>query len=418
MPKHAANEPNGIPEDPRNGEDALFAANHPMNPDDSAEGDAAQDESAQKPRAARGRRGGQRGDDQPIGLTEAFAPVGDDAFREAQQAGDDHIGLTEAFAPVGEGAHAGGFSYQGDNEDAYPDALQSLEPPERPPLLVGDDALDRDAQRERVQGRHGGEAEVPDYLRKSRHMRRILIGVIIVLLVLFVAAIVAGVMLVRTASETAVQMAASTPASTADTMQDGVEDASIAAEKVVSAPDLASLLGMSQDDALAAVGRGATVTATREVNEDGNPIRTSVTAALTDEPADSLSGTPSLYLGLDESGAVVQAGYSAPIASLGFGSLSFSDAVTNDHVVEKTLQEAGIPVAEGAAVLPEDKSQYSTYDSAGTKLVRESWTFDGDVDIDGASHAWSATLSYDYSTANAAVNIADTVRLIYVYVNA
>ena len=101
------------------------------------------------------------------------------------------------------------------------------------------------------------------------------------------------------------------------------------------------------------MGRGATVTATREVNEEGNPIKTSLTVALTEEPADTRSGTPTVYLGLDEEGKVVQAGYSAPLASLGFGSLSFADAVSNEHVVEKTLQEAGIPVEEGAAVLPE-----------------------------------------------------------------
>ena len=366
-------------------------------------------------------RVGRPADDERIGLTEAFSPIGeagdDAAFREAERAGDEHIGLTEAFAPVGEGAHAGGFSYKGDNEDAYPDALQSLEPPDRPPLLVGDDAMDRDAERERVAGMHGQE-EASDYLGKSRRTRRVLVGVIIVLLVLFAAAIVAGVMLVRTASETAVQMAASTPASGADAIQEGVEDASSGTEKLVSVPNLGGLLGLSQDEAIEEVGRGATVTSTREVNEEGNPIRTSLTVALTDEPADSRSGTPSVYLGLDEGGAVVQAGYSAPTASLGYGSLSFADAVSNDHVVEKTLGEVGVSVQDGAAVLPDDKSEYSTYDSDGTTLMRESCTFEGEGQAAGKTLSWSATLTYDYTTANASDNLADTIRLIYVYVNA
>ena len=60
-----------------------------------------------------------------------------------------------------------------------------------------------------------------------------------------------------------------------------------------------------------------------EVNEEGNPIKTEVRVALTDEPADTRTGTPTLYLGLDEDGAVVQAGYSAGTASLGYGTLSF-----------------------------------------------------------------------------------------------
>ena len=166
------------------------------------------------------------------------------------------------------------------------------------------------------------------------------------------------------------------------------------------------------------MGRGATVTATREVNEEGNPIKTSLTVALTEEPADTRSGTPTVYLGLDEEGKVVQAGYSAPLASLGFGSLSFADAVSNEHVVEQTLQEAGIPVEEGAAVLPEDKAAYSSYDSAGTTLVRENCTFEGEATIGDAVRSWSSTLSYDYTTANASDNLANTIRLIYVYVNA
>ena len=40
------------------------------------------------------------------------------------------------------------------------------------------------------------------------------------------------------------------------------------------------------------------------------------------------------------------------------------------------------------------------------------------MDIDGAPHEWSAVLSYDYSTANTSGNLADTIRIIYVYINA
>lgn len=404
MPKHSANGPAGITNDSENIEET----------DRTAE--RLEVERAQEAGSRRGRKTAD-GDD-PIGLTEAFAPVGDEAFEEARAAGDDHIGLTEAFAPVSEGAHAGGFSYKGDNEDEYPDALESLEPQNLPPMLSVDDSAERDSADERVRGRHGKEAPIPAYQHKSRRLRRILIAIIIVLIILLIAAIAAGGLLLHTASQTAVQMAASNQQAAIDDMQDGVDDASMQAKKVVDVPDLASLLGLTQDQAIEAVGHGAIATATSEVNEEGNPIRTSLTIALTDDPADSRSGTPSVYLGLDEGGLVVQAGYSAPTASLGYGSLSFADAVANEHVVEKTLQEAGIPVEEGAAVLPDDKSSYSTYDSDGTTLVRENCTFEGQVDIDGASHSWSSTLSYDYTTANSTDNLADTIRLIYVYLNA
>lgn len=395
MPKHASNEPSGTPTDPERRKEEPFG--------NETAGGAALSNSD--------------GDD-PIGLTEAFAPIGDASTREAQAAGDEHIGLTEAFAPVSAGAHAGGFSYKGDNSDAYPDALQSLEPVDRPPILASDGVTSRDVAREVVEGRHGKESSIPVYLHKSRRLRRILIGVIIVLAVLLAAALVGVAAMVVTESQSAVQMVANNQKASTDDLHDGVKDAATGTEKLVTAPDLAILLGKGQEDAIAAVGHGATITATREVNEEGNPVRTSLTVALAEEPADSRSGTPTVYLGLDETGAVVQAGYSAPTTSLGYGSLSFADAVSNEHVVEKTLQEAGVPVAEGTVVLPEDKASYSTYDSNGTTLVRESCTFGGQVDIGGSSRTWSATLSYDYTTANASDNLADTIRLIYVYVNA
>ena len=188
--------------------------------------------------------------------------------------------------------------------------------------------------------------------------------------------------------------------------------------KKTSAPNLTELLGCTQDDALAKVGRGAQVTVSNEVNEEGNPIKTEVRVALTDEPADTRTGTPTLYLGLDEDGAVVQAGYSAGTASLGYGTLSFSDAVKNESIIEKTLQEAGISVPVGTVSLPADKTEYSTYASDGTTLVKEYCPFSGDIDINGVSHTWSAVLSYDYSVANASGNLADTIRIIYVYINA
>ena len=56
-------------------------------------------------------------------------------------------------------------------------------------------------------------------------------------------------------------------------------------------------------------------------------------------------------------------------------------------------------------------------DTDGTTSTKEYCSFNGEVDIDGAPHAWSAVLSYDYSMANASDNLADTVRTIFIYVN-
>ena len=204
-------------------------------------------------------------------------------------------------------------------------------------------------------------------------MRRILIVVVVLLVLLLAAGGYFAVRLFQTA-QTAAYQQTQQQQSNQDTssLQAGSEgnDATSTVKKT-SAPNLTELLGCTQDDALAKVGHGAQVTVSNEVNEEGNPIKTEVRVALTDEPADTRTGTPTLYLGLDEDGAVVQAGYSAGTASLGYGTLSFSDAVKNESIIEKTLQEAGISVPAGTVSLPADKTEYSTYASDGTTLVKE-----------------------------------------------
>lgn len=381
MPKHAANAPHGASPDP--------------SPDPAF--------------------------DERIGLTEAFAPVGGQEGQDDEN-DEGRIGLTEAFAPVPArpGAHAGGFSYRGDNDDEYPDAFESLEPVEAPPLLFGDDVVPVE---EGPKARHGNKQKkppIPPHQRKSRRMRRILIAVIVLLVLLIGALGYLAWQWFQESQLVATQQAQQQQGSQeVDAMQEAdTKDAATATAKKTEVPNLAGVLGMTQGEAVEALKRGATVTKTEELSEEGNPVKTNVTVLLTDEPADTRSGTPSVYLGLDEEGAVVQAGYSAATASLGYGSLSFVDAVENERIVEKTLQEAGIDVPEGSAKLPEDKTTYSTYASDGTTLVKENCSFSGTVALDGAEHEWSSVLLYDYATANMSGNLADTIRIIYVYINA
>ncbi|WP_080798293.1 histone-lysine N-methyltransferase [Arabiibacter massiliensis] len=357
--------------------------------------------------------------DDRIGLTEAFAPVGGQDGPD----GEGSLGLTEAFAPIPArpGAHAGGFSYRGDNDDEYPDAFESLEPVDAPPLLFGDDVVP--AGTEEPKARHGKKQKkppIPPHQRKSRRMRRILIAIVVLLVLLIGALGYVAWLWFQESQLMATQQAQQQQGSQeVDAMQEAdTKDAATATAKKTDVPDLAGVLGMTQDEAVAALQHGATVTKTEEVNEEGNPVKTNATVLLTDEPADTRSGTPTVYLGLNEDGAVVQAGYSAATASLGYGSLSFVDAVQNERIVEKTLQEAGIDVPAGSAKLPEDKTAYSTYASDGTTLVKENCSFSGTVELDGAEHEWSSVLLYDYATANMSGNLADTIRIIYVYINA
>lgn len=255
-------------------------------------------------------------------------------------------------------------------------------------------------------------------MKKSQRTRRVLI-VLVILLIAVLAAL--GYFMYRTFSNSQ-QEAAQQAQEQVSTPREDISDAPAvdapeAITKLADVPDLTALLGKQQDQVIGELGRGALVTSNREVNEEGNPIKVNLNVALTDEPADSKTGTPTVYLGVGEDGTVLQAGYSASASALGFGQLSFADAVNNEHVVEKTLAEVGVEVPEGSAVLPANKDEYSTYASDGTTVVRERSSFEGATEVNGAPAIWSSVLSYDYTTQVVTGNLNDTVRIIYVYVS-
>lgn len=260
------------------------------------------------------------------------------------------------------------------------------------------------------------EPELPEYLYKSRRMRRILIVVVIILVALLVVGGILVFQLFQTVQNTAAQQAQDTSESI-DVNQSEEVSESTATAKRTTVPDLVSLIGMTQDEATKALAHGAQVSASSEVNEEDNPIKREVRLALTAEPADSRTGAPTVYLGLDEDDEVIQAGYSTSTSSLGYGSFSFADAVQNVGVIEQTLTEAGLKMPEHAVKLPADKMEYSTYASDGTTLTREYCDFTGEAPgSKGGEYPWTAVLSYDYSLANNTGNLADTMRTIYIYV--
>jgi hypothetical protein len=268
-------------------------------------------------------------------------------------------------------------------------------------------------------GRHAGvdKAAEPAYVQKSKRVRRVLIVVIIVLVLLAAGFIAAGYLVYDTASTKAEQQQNIT--SQADGNDAGeAKDDSGSAEKQTVVPDLVTLLGASYDDAVVKIAHGAQVSSNVEVNEEGNPIKREVRLALTEEPADSRSGTPTVTLSLNEENIVLKAGYQVATTSLGYGKISFRDAALNENIVEKTLEEAGLDVTPGLISLPEDQLQYSTYATDGKTLIKESYTFDGTGTAGGATYPYSATLTYDYSVAKATDNLDDTIRTISVAVSA
>lgn len=296
-------------------------------------------------------------------------------------------------------------------DDAVVQQTDDLEVPQITTLTEPEEASP-----EKPRASHARQGQAA-YIQRSTRTRKILIAVIIVLVLLIVAAGFLVWQLYQTAQNTAVQQAQIAESSLSADSDQVMKDTSATTSKKTTVPNLVGLLGMTQDEAVTVLQHGARVSSVVPVNEEDNPIKQEVRVALTEEPADSRGGTPTVSLSLNEEGRIIRAGYSSATSSLGYGSLSFSDAVSNESIVEKTLEEAGLVVAEGTVQLPADKMAYSTYASDGTTLTKESCTFNGTGTANGAELPWSATLTYDYSMANATGNLVDTIRTIYIYIS-
>ena len=176
--------------------------------------------------------------------------------------------------------------------------------------------------------------------------------------------------------------------------------------------NLVGLMGMSESDAVQKIGHGAAVQDEAPMSSVG--FTDEETVVLTDEKGDALSGTPTVTLGFDSNGAVTAASYSAPTSLLGYGSLSFSDAVQKFHIVENLLGKVGLAgVEEGSVTLP-DRKEFSSYGPDKKTLTSETYTFNGTAQADGVSYSWTATLDYDYTEANKTGDLANTVKKIAV----
>ena len=383
--------------------------------------------------------------DNPIGLTGAFAPVRGPQSVDYDE-NDDPVGLTQAFGAIPDQDEPRVWDEEGKwkdfdwdslppetSRDEDTDALQSEDEDSADGDYAADEAQVADtsaasgtaarASRKGSSGpKHGRHAavapELSPRMKKSRRTRRVLI-VLIILLVL--AALAVGFFGYRTITGSQLEPSQQTQSqSQSSSWQDiasgSADDAVETTTKQADVPNLTNLLGMSQDEAIATIGRGAIVTQNNEVHEEGNAIKRNLNVALTEEPADSKTGTPTVYLGLASDGTVWQVGYSASASALGFGSLSFTDAISNEHVVEKMLGRVGLNVPEGTVTLPQNKDEYSSYGADGTTVVRERCSFEGASSVNGVDCIWSSVLSYDYTTQVVTGNLNDTVRIIYVYI--
>lgn len=250
----------------------------------------------------------------------------------------------------------------------------------------------------------------PEYLRKANHVRSVMV---LCIAVVFALCAVLACFATQYFKAKSLTLVSSSVAAEADIDEQKAEGPT----QSVFAPNLVSLLGVSADDAVSDLGHGAIITDRQAVAGSADSSQTRLTVVLANEPADKLAGAPTVYLLVDDDQKVVEAGYQAGMRYLGYGSLSFTDAVDNAHVVESLLTEAGLPVAAGTVSAPEDKSSYAVLGSDKVTLVAEVCDFTGTSSVGDENYSWRATVSYDYSYANETGNLINTVRVLAVYVS-
>lgn len=253
------------------------------------------------------------------------------------------------------------------------------------------------------------EKEIPAYERHSKRMRKnlkIAIGILIAVLVLIC---VLCYFLYVNANNTSTQLTQNFDQNT-QSMSNDSEDAT--AIKTVTIPQIASYIGQNVDSCISGIGHGAEISTDRGVDEEGNPVKRSVKLSLKSDTGDSSAGTPSITLDLDEAGNILHATYSASIKNLGYSQSSFYDAITNGHIIEKTLSEAGLKVEDNVASLPENESEYRTYLSDGTTTSKEEREFSGKGTYNSDEYSFSSTLVFDYTISSRTGNLSDTLKTI------
>lgn len=252
--------------------------------------------------------------------------------------------------------------------------------------------------------------DIPLYEKNAKAMRKNL-KIAIVVLVILIAGLCGTFYFLTVNSNNVATQQDHTQAADVNNLEGG-ENTDTSNMKSVSVPDLNSYIGKNIDEVTSQIGHGAQVSSDTSLDDENNPIKRAVKLTLSSDSGDSKSGTPTVVLNVGEDSNVLSLEYSASTKALGFGAVSFRDALNNEHIIESVLRESGVNVSDGAASLGDDVaiSDYTTYASDGIKTTKEERSFEGETD--GAK--WSARLTYDYTIGNATDNLSDTVRTIWI----
>lgn len=253
--------------------------------------------------------------------------------------------------------------------------------------------------------------DVPEYIENSKKMRRNLVIAIVVLIVILclIGAMVAVYLL--TSQNVSVQQQQETDVSQMENSE--ADTSTSASEKSATVPDLALLIGAKADDTVALIGHGAQVSADEAKEEENTPVKRTLRLTLTNDVSSDSSGNPTVVVSANSEGNIISVTYTASTKALGYGTMSFSDAIQNERIIEKVMKEAGLQVGSENVVLPENKAEWTTYTDDGKRISREEKEFSGEVE----GKKWSARLAYDYTVSLATDNLSDTLRNISITIS-
>ena len=277
-----------------------------------------------------------------------------------------------------------------------------------------DDAQNSQISLDEVEREQRGRISLTEYSNRQRHNKRVRVALTFlstILVLMLIALIVVGVLMFLEADKKNVSTSAQQDSTTL--LADAYEKEKVTATSEVV--NLVSLLGLTKDEAVSHIGHGAVVESETPI-EVGN-LKSEVVVPLTEEQGDPKRGTPTVVLRLNEGGQVGWASYTAPTSALGYGTISFVDAIQSAHVIQNSLRAAGLTDLNPSVLnAPTDSASYSTYDTDGKTLITEQTSFNGTGKQSDRVYDWGATLTYDYSNANQSGNLADTIRRISISV--
>lgn len=273
---------------------------------------------------------------------------------------------------------------------------------------IQDDTSDAGISLDDVEREQRGRISLTEYSNRQRHNKRVRIALTFlatILVLMLIALIVVGVLMFIEADKKSVSTSAQQDSTTLLEDADEKEKVTATAEVV----NLVGLMGLSKDEAIAHIGHGAIIES--ETPIEVGDLKSEVVVPLTEEQSDPKRGTPTVVLRLYEDGLVGWASYTAPTSALGYGTISFVDAIQSAHVIQNSLRATGLSDLDPSVLnAPSDSASYSTYDTDGKTLITEQTSFNGTGKSGDRVYDWSATLTYDYSNANQSGNLADTIR--------